>query len=908
MMTARPDALWAVAVGGAAFAVYLRTLAPGLVAVVDTPMFQFIGRVLGVPHNPGYPLYVLLTYPFSYLPIGSLAYRINLFSAMFGALTVSLAFLIARRLGCRRIVSAAAALGMAFGHIFWSQSLIAEVYTLDSAIIAGMLLALLAWGQTGRPGYFFTSTALFAAGLGNHTTIVGFAPGMALYAVLKDRQFVLRARTLAITTLILFAGVLQYGFIIVRSRQPGTYLESRATTVRELVGVMSGQQFGDRLFAFEWRTVVFDRLPWLIGRVLAPELTIPGLALALVGAAWLLRRRFPEGLLILLGGLAVMAFALNYSVTDTPVFLIPTTLVLWVAVAVGAEQATQMVERRPRAAMAVAAAMLALPGWHLARNFTVTDRSRDTAAAVTFDRLFDALPDKSVFVREDFLVDRMVMFKLLGDRSAGTRQIELAARNANVLRKRHEAGFGVFGFQKSVRRLRYDALNFDFAPVTLKDGPLGDFLSRLPDGAVVAVAVPVAHAERFAAVQGISFTAIGGPDGFSERTRANLAIVGVRGARGEALVNESTADLLVHIGGGQPIGGTRVSLQSAVEARANATEAAIRQGSRDLVRSHEGAVMAVWNEDGSLGQTFVMQAADDFRVPIPSSPLFVYPLRGVWDSQELSAEDWSDVLSSTQTGSTMLKLPAGAAVVMYLGSVAPLAPRVIDRSSSRLSEEITSFHGTDRAALRAKLQADGLKSGALEQTTYVYRIAVGAPRADSVSALTALGGVPTLAVGRVVQGRASRATVFRIDTMGLLRTPDRSSEVLLMTRDDQSQLIGEGWSAVDWDPVSAYRWMTRTEARLLLPIAKPDARRVRIQALLEEGGAPRSVGLRINGVELAQQSLRSGWNTYEWTLPPGATKTPVHDVVITIDHLSPSKGKTPARGIAVTELRVIHGP
>ena len=66
----------------------------------------------------------------------------------------------------------------------------------------------------------------------------------------------------------------------------------------------------------------------------------------------------------------------------------------------------------------------------------------------------------------------MVMFKLLGDRSAGGRHIEMAPRNVNVLRKRHEAGFGVFGFQKSVRRLRYDGLNFDFAPVALRDGPL----------------------------------------------------------------------------------------------------------------------------------------------------------------------------------------------------------------------------------------------------------------------------------------------------------------------------------------------------------------------------------------------------------------------------------------------------
>ena len=54
------------------------------------------------------------------------------------------------------------------------------------------------------------------------------------------------------------------------------------------------------------------------------------------------------------------------------------------------------------------------------------------------------------------------MFKLLGDRSAGERQVELARRDAQVVRARYDAGFSVFGFQKSVRRLRYDALNFAF--------------------------------------------------------------------------------------------------------------------------------------------------------------------------------------------------------------------------------------------------------------------------------------------------------------------------------------------------------------------------------------------------------------------------------------------------------------
>ena len=51
--TTRRDLVLACVAGGVALAVYLRTLAPGLTSDLDTPLFQFIGRVLGVAHNPG---------------------------------------------------------------------------------------------------------------------------------------------------------------------------------------------------------------------------------------------------------------------------------------------------------------------------------------------------------------------------------------------------------------------------------------------------------------------------------------------------------------------------------------------------------------------------------------------------------------------------------------------------------------------------------------------------------------------------------------------------------------------------------------------------------------------------------------------------------------------------------------
>ena len=260
-------------------------------------------------------------------------------------------------------------------------------------------------------------------------------------------------------------------------------------------------------------------------------------------------------------------------------------------------------------------------------------------------------------------------------------------------------------------------------------GSLDDFLSRLPDGAVVALAVPAAHRERLAAARGGSFGAIGGPDiSIDGRNRSSLAIVGVRGAHGKALVRTARRICSSGLAPVKEIGDTGVRVPAAMEVRSNATEAAIRQGSRDLVRTLEGAVMAVWHEDGDLEETFVLLAENDFRVQIPTSPLSVYPLRGVWPSQELSRNDWTDVLTSTRTGSIMLRVPANSAAVMYLGSEAPLAPRYIDRSSTQMRVDMESFESPDRTALHARLEADGLKANGLVQTTYAYRIGLNTPR------------------------------------------------------------------------------------------------------------------------------------------------------------------------------------
>jgi len=91
----------AAGAGLGALALYGRTLAPD-VLVGDSGEFQFTGPILGIPHPTGYPLYTLLGKAWSLLPLGTVAYRINLSSACYLAAAVGLLAWLIWALGDRR--------------------------------------------------------------------------------------------------------------------------------------------------------------------------------------------------------------------------------------------------------------------------------------------------------------------------------------------------------------------------------------------------------------------------------------------------------------------------------------------------------------------------------------------------------------------------------------------------------------------------------------------------------------------------------------------------------------------------------------------------------------------------------------------------------------------------------------
>jgi hypothetical protein len=147
----RKDFLLGTVVFLGALALYWRTLAPSVATIFDDSLeFQVVCPTLGIAHPTGYPLYTLLGKFFTLIPIGDAAYRVNLMSAFFAALTVVVIYLIVRILTDGSLAALFASLAIAVSPVFWSQAVIAEVYSLNAFFTALVVYLLFRWEMNRR--------------------------------------------------------------------------------------------------------------------------------------------------------------------------------------------------------------------------------------------------------------------------------------------------------------------------------------------------------------------------------------------------------------------------------------------------------------------------------------------------------------------------------------------------------------------------------------------------------------------------------------------------------------------------------------------------------------------------------------------------------------------------------------
>ncbi|MBK9713276.1 MAG: DUF2723 domain-containing protein [Kouleothrix sp.] len=389
-------------------AAYARTLAPGVTWAndgADSGDLVTAAATLGVAHPTGYPTYVLLARLFQAIPLGDLAFRTNLLSAAAALGAALLVFLIVRRLldGSRwraTVAATVAAIALGLSPVFWSQAVIAEVYSLNALFVAAIVL--FALQELERPGASAGRAGaakglLAGLALGNHVTVALPALLWLGAAGLRGGPDGPRARLARLLWPLagIGAGLLVYLYLPLRARAHPPVNWGDPQGWDGLWWVVSGRLYRGLAFGVPAAFVGGRVEAW--ASLLARQFGLAGLIAGCAGLVYGAARARPFVWLTLGIAAATSAFAIGYDTADSYAYLIPLYLIFAIWVGLGVERLLALAGRWGAYGPAVVAVGLAgLLAWRGVGALPGADASQDRDAIVFAERALAAAPPGAI--------------------------------------------------------------------------------------------------------------------------------------------------------------------------------------------------------------------------------------------------------------------------------------------------------------------------------------------------------------------------------------------------------------------------------------------------------------------------------------------------------------------------------
>ena len=237
-----PPLAWGALATIAVCLLYVVTLAP-TTALWDASEYIAAARVLGLPHPPGNPLFVLIAHAFGTLPLPlSYAARINLLAALSSATAGGVWFIliddILLKAGVatvrRRLCASGGVLLGASAFTVWNQSVVNEkVYTISLALFGLITLLMLQWlrsESSPRNDMRLVAIALLL-GAGYCVHPAGLLPGPAVVIAVayRDWRRFLQPRLIALVAGAFVLGLTPFAFEPIRAAQQPALNEGAPT-------------------------------------------------------------------------------------------------------------------------------------------------------------------------------------------------------------------------------------------------------------------------------------------------------------------------------------------------------------------------------------------------------------------------------------------------------------------------------------------------------------------------------------------------------------------------------------------------------------------------------------------------------------------------------------------------------
>ncbi len=406
--------------------VYILTLAP-TVFFGDSGELTAAAYNLGIAHPPGYPLYLLLGKLFMLLvPFGDMAMRMNLLSAFFASLTAVMIYLINRALSHGRLVSVSVSLIAAFSFTFWSQAVVAEVYTLSALFFCTLIFFTLLWLKDREERWLLLLALTAGLALTHHVIIALYYPVFFIFILLRNYQFqpkneesqgpvslnkkgmrpiepvrdgprLLKNWKLIVKTVALFLlPLLLYLYLPIRSAANPLNDWGNPETLSAMMDHITAKQFGGLFLKHGFEGVLFQFK--LFTRTLLEQFPLILLILAAIGVIAGLMRQRKAALFFLVLLLVNLSYSIAYYITDIEAHFITLFLLLALFMGMVLHHLHGWIQKnkRPLVHRGAAVILLIIACLPLGFNWKGCDRGGNTLARDYGQNILDSLDPRGV--------------------------------------------------------------------------------------------------------------------------------------------------------------------------------------------------------------------------------------------------------------------------------------------------------------------------------------------------------------------------------------------------------------------------------------------------------------------------------------------------------------------------------
>lgn len=310
---------------------YIRTVAPGVLGG-DAGELQAMVPLLGLTHPTGYPLFILLGKVWvTLVPQGEMAWRLNLFSAVWAALAVGGLYRAVREVtGNWAALVGAGLLGVSSS--FWFQAVSAEKYAFNAFLVVLLIEKVRRFSQTPNWSCVYRLSFVFGLTLTHHRSNLLFGLPLVLMVIALRHHLTWTLRSVLITMLLFLTPLTTYLYLFWASAR-GLHITTWRVDDLGSLWVYFLDPGGVMLIEL-WPNL--ERLSYYAEK-LSTNFTLIGVFLGIVGVVHAIKTRAPFQIFALIAFIIHAYFSLNFDVSQTrrSVYFLPSFVIFVILIAYG---------------------------------------------------------------------------------------------------------------------------------------------------------------------------------------------------------------------------------------------------------------------------------------------------------------------------------------------------------------------------------------------------------------------------------------------------------------------------------------------------------------------------------------------------------------------------------------------